>query len=171
MTWSKPAGPRPHHADLDDCRRCLRVCIVRRVCRVREGIPRYIAFVQAFAGGAVIAMLTDSMIPEAYEKGGNLVGLVTAVGFAMAFGLTLARMDHMNPIVSIAAQPMAAVLVNDPGPVACPNQPILVLRMRFDRAQREASRALRHRQRRVLRTKTRRDYQSPDDAPGSRFSP
>ena len=48
-----------------------------------------IAFVQAFAGGAVIAMLTDSMIPEAYEKGGNLVGLVTALGFAMAFGLTL----------------------------------------------------------------------------------
>lgn len=51
--------------------------------------PDVIAFVQAFAGGAVIAMLTDSMIPEAYEKGGNLVGLVTAVGFAMAFGLTL----------------------------------------------------------------------------------
>ena len=51
--------------------------------------PNVIAFVQAFAGGAVIAMLTDSMIPEAYEKGGNLVGLVTALGFALAFGLTL----------------------------------------------------------------------------------
>src|SRR5215204_497374 len=51
--------------------------------------PDVIAFVQAFAGGAVIAMLTDSMIPEAYEKGGNLVGLVTALGFAMAFGITL----------------------------------------------------------------------------------
>jgi ZIP family zinc transporter len=51
--------------------------------------PDVVAFVQAFAGGAVIAMLTDSMIPEAYEKGGSLVGLVTALGFAMAFGLTL----------------------------------------------------------------------------------
>ena len=80
---------RPHHADLDDCRRRVRVCILRGVCRVRERIPRYIAFVQGFAGGAIIAMLTDSMIPEAYENGGNLVGLVTAVGFAMAFGLTL----------------------------------------------------------------------------------
>jgi zinc transporter, ZIP family len=45
--------------------------------------------VQAFAGGAVIAMLTDSMIPEAYEDGGSLVGLITAIGFAAAFGLTL----------------------------------------------------------------------------------
>jgi zinc transporter, ZIP family len=51
--------------------------------------PNTIAFVQGFAGGAIIAMLTDSMIPEAYENGGNLVGLVTAMGFATAFGLTL----------------------------------------------------------------------------------
>ena len=47
------------------------------------------SFREGFAGGAIIAMLTDSMIPEAYENGGNLVGLVTAVGFATAFGLTL----------------------------------------------------------------------------------
>jgi ZIP family zinc transporter len=51
--------------------------------------PNTVAFVQAFAGGAVIAMLTDTMIPEAYERGGSLVGLITAVGFAMAFGLIL----------------------------------------------------------------------------------
>ena len=42
--------------------------------------PNTIAFVQGFAGGAIIAMLTDSMIPEAYDNGGNLVGLVTAWG-------------------------------------------------------------------------------------------
>ncbi len=51
--------------------------------------PNTIAAVQAFAAGAIIAMLTDSMIPEAYAKGGNLVGLVTALGFSTAFGLTL----------------------------------------------------------------------------------
>jgi len=51
--------------------------------------PDTVALVQGFAGGAIIAMLTDSMIPEAYENGGDLVGLVTAVGFATAFGLTL----------------------------------------------------------------------------------
>ena len=30
---------RPHHADLDDCRRRVRVRILRGVCRVRERIP------------------------------------------------------------------------------------------------------------------------------------
>jgi zinc transporter, ZIP family len=51
--------------------------------------PNIIATVKAFAGGAIIAMLADSMIPEAYENGGDLVGFVTTVGFATAFGLTL----------------------------------------------------------------------------------
>jgi len=51
--------------------------------------PNVIASVKAFAGGAIIAMLADSMIPEAYENGGDLVGFVTTVGFATAFGLTL----------------------------------------------------------------------------------
>jgi len=51
--------------------------------------PNTIAAVQAFAAGAIIVMLTDSMIPEAYAKGGNVVGLVTALGFSTAFGLTL----------------------------------------------------------------------------------
>lgn len=55
--------------------------------------PNIVAGVQAFAAGAIIAMLTDSMVPEAYEYGGDLVGLVTALGFATAFGLVL--LEHM----------------------------------------------------------------------------
>jgi ZIP family zinc transporter len=46
-----------------------------------------IAFVQAFAGGAIITMLASTMVPEAYEHGGRLVGPVTAFGFAVAFAL------------------------------------------------------------------------------------
>jgi ZIP family zinc transporter len=46
-----------------------------------------IAFVQAFAGGAIITMLASTMVPEAYEHGGRLVGPVTALGFAVAFAL------------------------------------------------------------------------------------
>jgi ZIP family zinc transporter len=46
-------------------------------------------YVQAFAGGAVLTMLVDSMIPEASEKGGRTVGLVTALGFAVAALLTI----------------------------------------------------------------------------------
>jgi zinc transporter, ZIP family len=47
--------------------------------------PRTIAFVLAFAGGAILTMLADTMMPEAFEHGGKLVGVVTTLGFAVAF--------------------------------------------------------------------------------------
>jgi ZIP family zinc transporter len=47
-----------------------------------------VAFVLAFAGGAILTMLADTMMPEAYEHGGKLVGLLTALGFAVAFFIT-----------------------------------------------------------------------------------
>lgn len=46
-----------------------------------------IALVEAFAGGAVIAVLADSMIPEAYKDGGPNVAFAVAAGFALAFAL------------------------------------------------------------------------------------
>nr|WP_271212914.1 ZIP family metal transporter [Rhodococcus wratislaviensis]GLK39729.1 ZIP family zinc transporter [Rhodococcus wratislaviensis] len=46
-----------------------------------------IATIQAFAGGATIAVLADSLMPEAYREGGWWVGLSTALGFLVAFGL------------------------------------------------------------------------------------
>lgn len=46
---------------------------------------------QAFAAGAILAMLAESMIPEAYEIGGRAVGLATALGFAVAAYLALAK--------------------------------------------------------------------------------
>jgi zinc transporter, ZIP family len=45
---------------------------------------------QAFAGGAVLTMLTDSMVPEAFSYGGRLVGLATVLGYLVAAGLTIA---------------------------------------------------------------------------------
>jgi zinc transporter, ZIP family len=47
-----------------------------------------IAFVLAFAGGAILTMLADTMMPEAFEHAGALVGLVTTIGFAVAYGLS-----------------------------------------------------------------------------------
>ena len=47
-----------------------------------------VAFVLAFAGGAVLTMLADTMMPEAFEHGGKLVGLATTLGFAVAFAVT-----------------------------------------------------------------------------------
>jgi ZIP family zinc transporter len=43
-----------------------------------------VAFVLAFAGGAILTMLADTMMPEAYENGGKLVGVVTTLGFVTA---------------------------------------------------------------------------------------
>jgi ZIP family zinc transporter len=50
--------------------------------------PSVLAFVTAFAGGAVLTMLADTMMPEAYEHGGKLVGLLTTLGFGLAFALS-----------------------------------------------------------------------------------
>jgi ZIP family zinc transporter len=49
-----------------------------------------IVAIQAFAAGAILTMLAESMIPEAYEKGGRPVGLATALGFALAATLSFA---------------------------------------------------------------------------------
>jgi ZIP family zinc transporter len=51
----------------------------------QESPPDTVAFVLAFAAGAIITMLADTMMPEAFEHGGNLVGVVTTLGFAVAF--------------------------------------------------------------------------------------
>ncbi len=47
-----------------------------------------VPLIQAFAAGAILTMLADTMIPEAYADGGSLIGLATAFGFAAAFLLT-----------------------------------------------------------------------------------
>lgn len=46
--------------------------------------------IQAFAAGAILVMLADTMMPEGFEHGGKAVGLVTALGFALAFLLSTA---------------------------------------------------------------------------------
>lgn len=46
------------------------------------------AAINGFAGGALLVMLVDSMIPEATSKFGQKAGLVTTLGFAVATGLS-----------------------------------------------------------------------------------
>ena len=48
-----------------------------------------VAVVQAFAGGAMLMMLANTMIPEAYEKAGKLAGVATVIGFAVAVLLVI----------------------------------------------------------------------------------
>lgn len=46
-----------------------------------EASARWMAFINSFAGGAILMMLANSMIPEAYKNGGKLAGVFTILGF------------------------------------------------------------------------------------------
>ncbi|WP_207534039.1 ZIP family metal transporter [Desertivirga arenae] len=50
--------------------------------------PAIIAGTIALAAGAILTMLADTMIPEAFEKGHNWVGIITVCGFLIAFMLS-----------------------------------------------------------------------------------
>lgn len=52
--------------------------------------PEAISLPLAFAAGAVIASLADTLMPEAYEHGGPAVAMSTAAGFVLSFVLSLA---------------------------------------------------------------------------------
>lgn len=55
-----------------------------------SGIPKtWLSFIHAFAGGAILMMLSNTMIPEAYEHGGKLAGVFTVMGFAVSVGISL----------------------------------------------------------------------------------
>ncbi len=47
-----------------------------------------IAGTTATAAGAILAMLADTMIPEAFEEAHDFAGLITVLGFLTAFALT-----------------------------------------------------------------------------------
>ena len=49
-----------------------------------------LAFTETFAGGAVLTMLADTMVPEAVEHAGAAVGLACVTGFICSFLLSMA---------------------------------------------------------------------------------
>jgi zinc transporter, ZIP family len=53
-----------------------------------DASPDMVAFVLSFAGGAILTMLAETMMPEAYLRGGKVVGLATTLGFAVAFAVS-----------------------------------------------------------------------------------
>jgi ZIP family zinc transporter len=48
-----------------------------------------IAFIDAFAAGAILTLLADDLLPAAHAEANRLVGLATAAGFAVAAFLSL----------------------------------------------------------------------------------
>lgn len=47
-----------------------------------------VAFVLAFAGGALLTMLVDTMVPEAFKLNGPVAGLLTTLGFGIAYAIS-----------------------------------------------------------------------------------
>src|SRR4051812_135684 len=52
--------------------------------------PEAVALITAVAAGAILTMIADTMIPEAFEKTRTWTGLITTVGFLVAFAIDLA---------------------------------------------------------------------------------
>jgi zinc transporter, ZIP family len=44
-----------------------------------------LAMLLSFAGGAVLASLADTLMPDAYREGGKWVAFATAAGFLLSF--------------------------------------------------------------------------------------
>ncbi|MDQ3910982.1 MAG: zinc permease [Actinomycetota bacterium] len=47
-----------------------------------------LSVLRAFAGGAVLASVADTLMPDAYKEGGPLVAFATAAGFLLSFALS-----------------------------------------------------------------------------------
>ncbi|MEE6289236.1 ZIP family zinc transporter [Georgenia sp. MJ173] len=52
--------------------------------------PQVVAVITAVAAGAILTMLADTMIPEAFERTRALTGLIAAIGFVTAFAISRA---------------------------------------------------------------------------------
>jgi len=49
----------------------------------------WLAFIEAFAAGAILTMLANTMMPEAFAHGGKLAGIFTVLGFAISVMIIL----------------------------------------------------------------------------------
>lgn len=54
-----------------------------------EASPDVVAFTLAFSAGALLTMLADTMMPEAYKDTGLTAGLMTTLGFGIAFWISM----------------------------------------------------------------------------------
>ena len=55
---------------------------------LQDASPAVVAVITAVAAGAILAMITDTMIPEAFESTHLYAGLLATVGFLAAFAIS-----------------------------------------------------------------------------------
>lgn len=54
----------------------------------------WLSFIQAFAGGAILTMLANSMMPESFEQTGKVAGIFTVLGFYISVAMLLLEMGE-----------------------------------------------------------------------------
>ena len=69
---------------------CVAASVVLSFLFLEKLDPNTLGIIESFASGAILAMLADGMMPEAYEDGGFLIGFLTMLGFLTAFILSKA---------------------------------------------------------------------------------
>ena len=95
-----------HHGLMAAHRRGLRWASLAGLVVLANASNATQAFINMFAGGAILAMLADTMIPEALEHG-ELAGLVNVMGFALA-AISLPYPEQLTPPGLSAAGALAA---------------------------------------------------------------
>lgn len=53
-----------------------------------EASPTLFSLIEDLAAGAMLTMIAETMLPEAYHKGGSIVGISTLLDFLSAIFLT-----------------------------------------------------------------------------------
>ena len=71
------------------CAVLLTFAVVAGAAFLADSDPTIVSLPLAFAAGAVIASLADTLMPEAFEHGGPAVAISTAAGFVLSFVLSL----------------------------------------------------------------------------------
>ncbi|HOX18166.1 MAG TPA: cyclic nucleotide-binding domain-containing protein, partial [Spirochaetales bacterium] len=56
----------------------------------RTAPPELVALFESLAAGSMLAMLAETMMPEAFEQGGSITGMATILGFVAAVFLRIA---------------------------------------------------------------------------------
>ncbi len=67
------------------CAVLLTLAVVIGAGPLASATPETLSLPLAFAAGAVLASLADTLMPEAYEEGGPTVALATAAGFVLSY--------------------------------------------------------------------------------------
>ncbi len=71
------------------CAALLTLAVILGAGPLANTSPETISLPLAFAAGAVLASLADTLMPEAYEKGGPIVAMSTTAGFTLSFVLSI----------------------------------------------------------------------------------